>query len=172
MKNKLGIAILGIFVSIGVLFIISILRYNIKVSQSDYIPAIEMTDRKGEKVRIDTIGMNRVPKMFLFFDPDCEMCAEEIAELMNNGETLSYMDKIYVTVADSMKIADFLDNYPIDKLSNSHVLFDNTHEFLMQYTILSPPSAVLYDSNRKYITTLRGYIKIDSIQKIVNRVLK
>lgn len=108
--------------------------------------------------------------VFVFFDPDCGHCQEEISEIGAHLAQFRQASFFLVAMQDKPIIHHFLGKYGTKLLGkkNVTVLHDAKYEFIRKFSPSQYPSLFVYGPDRKLIRYLDGPKKIKTILDAVN----
>lgn len=116
---------------------------------------------------LDVINDSLFDKTFvLFFSPECEMCEDEILTIIENRKKTTNHRFIFIT-QPIMKneVPLFLETVPMNEISNSVILYDNSLKFHTLYGVTAPPALFIYDKKGRLIKSHHGYTHMELVLK-------
>ncbi|MDR2065387.1 MAG: thioredoxin family protein [Prevotellaceae bacterium] len=109
------------------------------------------------------------PAVIFFFHPDCKLCEAEISNIIERPEILCEAKVLFVSSASIEKIKTFLKKYPLQDLTDVTVVSDFRSEFKSLFNPSTIPCIYIYDRNHKLDIMIKGLLKSETIQKLINR---
>ncbi len=108
--------------------------------------------------------------VFVFFDPDCGHCQDEISDIGTYFAQFRQASFFLVAMQDKPIIYNFLGKYGtmLQGKRNVTVLHDANYEFIRKFTPSQYPSLFIYGPDRQLIRYLDGPKKIKTIIEAVN----
>lgn len=123
-------------------------RPNKKEQLEMTLPDISATDYEGNLFEINKLRKTDKTIVF-FFSPDCEHCAKEIDELLDNK---SVFDKdirfLFITTQQRKEeLGIFFETRPINKMPNTFILLDSGLYYHNIFNVTGSPSVFLFDKS-------------------------
>lgn len=128
-----------------------------------HLPAFKLPAWKGGVFSASQVPPGN-PTVVVHFDPHCDHCHYEAREALRYQETLPGT-WIWVSEAMEEEIGYFLNTYPIDTLSNHHVLLAQPGQVYQTFGLMSVPSISIYGADRRRIRSFQGETRLDLIIK-------
>ena len=102
----------------------------------------------------------------MFFSPECEMCEDEIRTIIENKNKCTNHRFIFIT-QPIMKneVPLFLETVPMNEISNSAILYDNSLKYHTLFGVTAPPALFIYDKKGRLIKSHHGYTHMELILK-------
>jgi cytochrome oxidase Cu insertion factor (SCO1/SenC/PrrC family) len=168
MKKKIILGSAGITLAV-LLVLCAVFYMKLKKAQAliENVPAIALQTPDGQTTDLTLITEGNI-SVIIFFHPQCSFCGMEMKEILAHKNELSGVNLIFVTFAQPDELTPFLDEYPMDSLSNGTVLIDHTGDFTTTYHLKSPPAGYVYDRKQKLQKTFRGTTPVSEILKITD----
>ncbi len=171
MKKKLKI-ILAVFIICIIGFlgfkIGSQLKQKKEVAERiQYIPDFSFKTLKAKTFSKKDIE-NDKPKLFIYFNSDCDFCHSEANQIQNNLEKLKDIQLIFVSFesADSIKV--FAEKYQLLNKENIILLEDEKMLFSQLFNAKSIPYMLLYSKSNQLIKKFKGATKIEHVLNALN----
>lgn len=121
---------------IGILFLlqfllgISIYLLYCKVQQTEHkkeryksVPVFQLRELNGAVVTESSLQKDQ-STLFLFFDPECDLCEEEFVQINSHKEALSGSQIVFFSVQPEDSIKNFLNRIAFGQTSNMFILSD------------------------------------------------
>jgi len=107
---------------------------------------------------------------FLFFDPGCSHCQQEVLALGKNYSSIKNINLYLIAMQEKPLINAFMDMYGhnLKGKKNVVVLHDKNYEFIGKFKPTQYPAVFVYGANKKLKTYWDGEKKIDAIIKALN----
>jgi peroxiredoxin len=125
---------------------------------NDY-PDLMLTMEDGQQVATRTLqGKN----MFIFFQPGCDHCQEEAAEIKQQLERFNAYTLYFISSGAMPEIMNFARDYGLNNQKNVKFAFTATEGVLNHYGPIQTPSVYIY-ADGKLLKSFNGQTAIDSI---------
>lgn len=103
------------------------------------------------------------PVLLMLFNPDCDHCQHETAELVKNIDKFKGIQIIMATNVGLSPIRAFIDKYGLSAYKNVEVTQD-THYFLITYYGLkSFPFLAFYNRKKELISVFQGSLPMEKV---------
>lgn len=111
---------------------------------------------------------DKVPKLFVYFNSDCDYCHSEAQQIQENLEKLKDIQLLFVSFepADSIKV--FAEKYQLLNKENITFLEDEKMIFSNLFDAKSIPFMLLYSKENQLIKKFKGATKIENVLKALN----
>jgi thioredoxin-related protein len=165
---------------IGILFLlqsllgISIYLFYCKVQQTEHkkelyksVPVFQLRELSGAVVTKSSLQEDK-STLFLFFDPECDLCKEEFVQINSHKEALSGSQIVFFSVQPEDSIKNFLNRIAFNRSSNMFILSDKNAELLKTMNIQGPPTSLIYDKKGNLIKRFDGPVKIETLIKYLS----
>ena len=108
--------------------------------------------------------------VFVFFDPGCSHCRDDIKAMGENYESIKGANFYLVKQQDGILVTDFMNTYGkgLQNKPNVTVLLDRNFEFLAKFKPDQYPAIYVYGQDRKLKAFLSGANPVEKIIKNVN----
>ena len=103
------------------------------------------------------------PKLFVYFNSECEFCQAEATAINKHLDTLKNVQLLFVSYEEPPKIKAFAKQYKLLNPTNIKFLEDKNFQFAPLFDAKGIPFMLLYDKDNKLIQKFRGVTKIDKI---------
>jgi thiol-disulfide isomerase/thioredoxin len=105
------------------------------------------------------------PVLLIFFHTECEICQEEISQLVANADKFKDISILMITYAGPEHVNKFYMDKKLDALSDLHIFLDNKMELMSRFDINIIPSVFLYNEKRELICKINGEVKMETLLK-------
>lgn len=166
MKNKKFLKIFAIVIPVLLIGILIYLFLNFqkkkeKIDALQNIPAFSVTDINGKNVTNHDIPEGK--KVLVYFNPECEYCQTEMAELSQINDKHKEIHWIMFTDKPLKEIQEFAEKYNLDKAENIKWCNDPNSEVYIKFAMKGIPYFLGYNSENKLIHRSTGAIKIEKV---------
>jgi hypothetical protein len=103
------------------------------------------------------------PVLIVRFNPDCEHCKYEIAEIANSSIPSSGIKILLISDDERDRVVKFLDTYNLLGDQNIIPLLDTAGSFRNVFGADFIPSIYIYDRDLNLIKSLQGEYKVETI---------
>lgn len=110
-----------------------------------------------------TKELPRRPVLLIFFHTECDICQDEISQLVANTDKFKDISILMITHADPEQINKFYIDEKLDALSGLHILHDSKMELMNRFDINIIPSVFLYNDEKKLIHRIKGEVKMNAL---------
>lgn len=166
MKKKLKIIIGILLISIIGYLGYSIgnkLNYKKEVAERiKTIPEFSFKTLNGKLFTQNNIS-STLPKLFVYFNSECDFCQGEAKQIKDNIEQLKNVQLLFVSFEDSKGIKTFAEKHHLVNYENIIFLEDEELQFSELFDAKSIPFMVLYSQNNQLIQKFKGATKIEKI---------
>jgi peroxiredoxin len=107
------------------------------------IPAFEITRLNGTIMTRKDIKPD-VPAVFLWFDPTCDHCQEEISDLVKHNQSLRKVQLIMVAETQLDSLIPFAHHYGVDTIAHFTMASDSQGLWKKAFKPNSPPVNFIY----------------------------
>ncbi len=164
-NNKITIALTCIFLTllISLLFLFrSGYHQTRKRTNQESLPLFGLYDLKGNIISTSDVDKGFV--LFLFYDPSCETCRDELIKININRERFQNGQIIFLSTQSKNDIETFLQTINFQVLSNMHFLIDPKGILIEKMDINHIPCAFIYKDG-KLFKKFEGYVKVETLIK-------
>ena len=136
-------------------------------AKAQSFPDFKIRLTNGKTVSSTQVSLNK-PTIIIVFSPDCGHCQVLIDGIFKNINSFKKANIILATFVQEKDIIAFEKKYQTSKYANIIVGTDTPVFFLQKYyQLTSTPFTVLYDKNRKLITSYKSeHITDDLIKQL------
>lgn len=124
------------------------------------LPNMTITLLDGSALNIKGLKGKTV---LIFFQPDCDHCQREAAEIRKNLEAFRNSTLYFITSHPRSEIEKFGNNFGLMGHSNVFFAWTSTENVLNSFGPISAPSIYLYSSDHKLIKAFNGEVKIELV---------
>lgn len=107
------------------------------------------------------------PTLLIYFSPDCELCQDEIKELLYKIDILSNTQIYLLTPMPFTELQDFNKKYNLKHYKNITIGYDFENAFYNYFKVPNFPCTIIYDTKMNLI---RIYKKPVSPEEIKNAI--
>lgn len=166
MKNKnllriFAIIIPVVLIGIMIYLFVGFQKKKEKVEALKSIPAFSVNDINGNSVTQNDIPEGN--KILVYFNPECEYCQMEMAELSQINDKYKDISWIMFTDKSLDEIRKFAEAYHLDKAENIIWCNDPGSKVYMAFGIASIPSFLGYNAENKLVHRSTGAKKIEKV---------
>jgi peroxiredoxin len=139
--------------------------------------------RSGEPVAVEAVAVNEQPaipltlldnsvrnvdeltgkNVLIFFQPDCDHCQREAAEIERNLEAFGNATLYFITSAPLEEVKPFADAYKLNGRPNVFFAFTPAAFVLNNYGPISAPSVYIYSEDHKLVKAFNGETPVGKI---------
>jgi thioredoxin-related protein len=168
-KKRLFISFILLIITFFSIFFLlqTIRRTNQKKAEYQSVPSFSLLDLGGS-MRTEKDLKRNTTTLFLFFDPECDLCHSELKEINAHSDALIQCQMIFFSTQPAGLINDFLENIAFKKTPNMFFLTDEKAELSQTMEIQGPPTAIIYDKSGKLIKRFSGPVKIETLIKYLS----
>jgi len=164
MKIKI---IIGLFIVLLLLGLTVFFLFN-KIQKTQYkkesyqsIPSFQITDINGHIVT-EAILQDSQTVMFMYFNPDCDLCRKEIIGIKENESVLSQGQIIFFSESPADSIQQFLRTIDLEPLPNMLFLPDENAILVNKMEVKTTPTIYIYRQGRLF-KRFDGPVKIETL---------
>jgi len=106
---------------------------------------------------------NGKASLFVYFDPDCEFCQQQIKSILKNIMELRNTSIYLITPASLSGLRHFYNQYNLGSYSDITVAQDFLYNFYRTFKVSSFPNIVIYNQNKMLVTLYQGEVPIKMI---------
>lgn len=159
--KKMNIIRRGMFILMCVCFLMT------ESGFAQSFPDFNIRLTNGKVLSSNQVSLNK-PKIIIVFSPDCGHCTLLMNDIFKNITSFKKTHLIMATFVQNKDIINFEKKYKTANYPNITVGTDMPVFFLQKYyKLTSTPFTVLYDKNRKLITSYKSEKIIDDLIKQV-----
>ena len=153
--------VLSLLVGSGVFLSKKIQRTQQKKEVYSSLPEFQLPDIEGRIVtRESVMGHHNV--LFLYFNPDCDLCRDELTEISLNQLDLETGLMVFFSVLPSDSINRFLEDIDFIQASNMLFLSDEKEILCSQLEVKMSPTVYMYRKG-KLFRRFDGPVKIETL---------
>lgn len=171
MKPFLKIALLILIVAgLGFLIYFAIQRANEPTTGRkaiENIPAFEITRLDGTTMTRKNIRPD-LPSVFLWFDPTCDHCQQEITDLVKNQASLRKVQLILVAETPVDLLVPFAHHYGVDTIPHFIMASDSKGLWKKAFKPNSPPVNFIYSKKGILMEKVTGECTASMLLKKIN----
>jgi len=146
MKIKIitGLFVVLLLLGLTVFFLfIKIQKTQHKKEVYQSIPTFQISDINGQIVTEAFLQDSRIV-MFVYFNPDCDLCRDEIIQIKENESALSQGKIIFFSESYSDSIQQFLRTIDFKPPSNMLFLSDEKALLIRKMNVMTNPTIYIY----------------------------
>jgi len=126
------------------------------------IPEFSFKTLRGEKFSQKDLN-STLPKLFIYFNSECEYCQGEAQQIHRNLEKLKNIQVVFISFESAKEIETFAEKYNLINIENIIFLEDGKLEFYEIFDANTIPFMLLYSKDNQLIQKFKGAIKIEKI---------
>ena len=164
MKKKNTVVLVCILLLLGLSFFIvfnKVQRKQQKKENYQLIPSFQISDINGHIITEDLLQKYRTI-MFLYFNPDCDLCQDEIKQIKENESALSQGAIVFFSESPADSIRQFLRTIDFNPPSNMLFLSDEKVILIRKMEVITTPTVYIYRQNQ-LIKRFDGPVKIETL---------
>lgn len=170
-KKIILVTVVLIAIVIVTLFVVQFVKYNRKLASIQSLPSIELQTLDSLSWNIATLAETNRMTVIICFHPDCEFCGMEADEIMKYYKDLGDVNLLFVTFASKKETAAFLEQYPLDTISNARVMLDPNFDFFNTLDVEAPPMCFIYDKRLQLVERLKGAVTVEKLKLYIEKCL-
>ena len=170
MKVKTGIILFFVLLSLGLsLYFLYNQVQQIKHKKEIYttVPTFRLSDINGNVITESDLQKN-IPTLFLFFNPDCELCREEMVEIQLHQDAFSICQMVFFSPVPASEMIYFLADIHFSPLSNMLFLADEDEDLTKKMEVRTAPASYSYNRKAQLIKRFNGPVKIETLIKYLS----
>lgn len=99
---------------------------------------------------------NNLPKLFIYFNSECEFCNAEAGKIQENLERLKNVQLLFISHEEINGIINFAKKHQLENKPNIIFLSDSKLEFSELFDAKTLPFMLLYSKENKLIKKFKG----------------
>ncbi|MFN3403949.1 MAG: redoxin domain-containing protein [Cytophagaceae bacterium] len=107
--------------------------------------------------------------LLMYFDPTCEICHNEIMQIMNNLEELEETEIILISPHPKTEIEKFAEKFQLQEKKQVVILMDREGNFPKQFKAETFPAIFLYNTDRILVGDFDSYADFNEIKAEFNQ---
>jgi peroxiredoxin len=131
------------------------------------IPAFQLPDIYGNTITESSLQKN-TSILFLFFNPDCELCREEMEQINLNQAAFAHYPMVFFSTLPADILTLFLDEINFVPSSNMLFLVDENEDLTNKMEVHNSPTSYIYNQQGKLIKRFAGPVKIETLIKYLS----
>ena len=161
MKSIIAILFLVVIIGLSVFFLFEKVRQK-EQKQEVYlsIPEFQLLDIYGNRITNKNLKQETV--MFLFFNPDCDLCEEEIRQIQVYQADFSQSQIVFFSPVSTNVILRFLQKINFTPTQNILFLSDENEFLTDKMDVKTTPAVYIYRKG-KLIKRFDGSVKIETL---------
>jgi len=164
MKIKIitGLFVVLLLLGLTVFFLfIKIQKTQHKKEVYQSIPSFQIPDINGQIVTESLLKENR-SVIFVCFDPDCDLCRDEIIQIKENESALLQVKIVFFSESPADSIQQFLRTIDFKPPSNMLFLSDEKAVLIRKMNVMTTPTIYIYRQGQ-LIKRFNGPAKIETL---------
>ena len=126
------------------------------------IPAFQLPDINGNVITEADLQKN-IPTLFLSFNPDCELCREEMKQIQLHQDAFSFYQIVFFSNTPDIEMNSFINEIHFLFRSNMFFLIDEDEILTKKMEVKTAPSSYIYNSQGQLIKRFDGPVKIETL---------
>lgn len=161
-KNIIGLLFVLLLLGLTAFFLFNRIRQTQdkkEVYQS--IPSFQIPDINGQIVS-ERLLKEYQAVMFIYFNPDCDLCRDEITQIKENESVLSRGKIVFFSEQPANSIRQFLRTIDFEPPSNMLFLPDEKAILIRKMEVMTTPTIYIYRQGQ-LIKRFNGPVKIKTL---------
>jgi len=104
-----------------------------------------------------------IPTLFLSFNPDCELCREEMKQIQLHQDAFSFYQIVFFSNTPDIEMNSFINEIHFLFRSNMFFLIDEDEILTKKMEVKTAPSSYIYNSQGQLIKRFDGPVKIETL---------
>jgi hypothetical protein len=152
-------------------FSILVLRKNQQVEQKkevyQSIPDFHLADITGKIITKSSLQKNK-SALFLAFNPDCDLCREELNQIKLNQEAFSPFQIVFFSPASAEEIKNLLNEIDFVPSPSMFFLIDEQEILTDKIELKMFPTSCIYNAQGNLIKRFDGQVKVETLLKYLS----
>jgi AhpC/TSA family. len=132
------------------------------------IPDIKLINTYYDTVSLDSLAQGAKHYIFVFYSPGCMFCEHEAADLSRNRAEFRDSKVLFITQEPVDSAMVYGIRYRLISVDNFYILADTTKSVLPRFGIKAIPTTLIYNEERKFVTSFEGEVNAKRILKILS----
>lgn len=132
--------------------------------EKEKMPKFSYHTLNGKKFTNRNLESNKT-YLFVYFNPLCDLCKEEIGDIAENINNLEEVQILLVSPNQISEIEQFRDSFGLEQISQITILHDFEDSFYLEFGAIGYPNSYIYNSNKelvRYFDHATGFREIKS----------
>jgi peroxiredoxin len=164
------IAILLLAAAVGAVSFFAVRAKSLQQSRQKsygHLPAFCLPDIEGKTISNADLQENKTA-LFLFFEPGCHLCHEEMEQISSMKDDFSGCQMVFFSLLPPQNIANFLEETGFSASSEMFFLADENAELYSKLDVRSSPTACIYGKNGDLLKRFDGPVKAETLLKYLS----
>ena len=131
------------------------------------IPVFQLPDIHGNIID-NSMLQSDVSTLFVFFDPGCNPCREEMTQINAMRNNFSSSQLVFFSMLPAEDIKTFFVEIDFTLLSNMYFLIDRNGELIDKMDIKSSPASYIYNEKGELTKQFDGPVKAETLIKYLS----
>lgn len=167
-KNSIVLGSIVLLLGLSVFFLFhKIQENNSKKEGYHTIPVFRLPDINGNPVT-ESVLQKKVSTLFMSFNPDCDLCVEEIKQIQLNQDAFSFYQMVFFSALPVEKISSFLSQIQFEPSENMFFLVDENGKLTNKMEVKTSPTVYIYNRKGVLIKRFDGPVKIETLIKYLS----
>jgi peroxiredoxin len=162
------IKVILILVAVLLTVVLSVFFLSNKIHQTQQkkavyntLPIFQLPDINGKMITESDLQSNK-PVLFLYFNPDCELCREEFIQIKFNQDAFRNFQIVFFSSTFPNTIIQFLHEIDFIPTPNMLFLIDDREELADKMEVKTSPASYIYQQG-KLVKRFDGSVKIETL---------
>jgi thiol-disulfide isomerase/thioredoxin len=161
-KNIIGLLFVLLLLGLTVFFLFNKIQQTQQKKEAYHsIPGFRIPDINGHIITESPLQEYRTI-MFLYFNPDCDLCRDEMIQIKENEQALSQGKIIFFSESPADSIRQFLQTIDFEPLSNMLFLPDENAILINKMEVRGTPTVYIYREGQLF-KRFDGPVKIETL---------
>ena len=161
-KNIISLLFVLLLLGLTVFFLFNkIQKTQLKKEVYSSIPSFQILDINGAIIKEASLQEYRTV-MFLYFNPDCDLCRDEIIQIKKNKSAFSQGKIVFFSESPADSIRRFLQTIDFEPLPNMLFLPDENAILINKMEVKTAPTIYIYRQGQLF-KRFNGPVKIETL---------
>lgn len=141
-----------------------------KQGEKEKMPKFSYHTLNGKKFTYRNLDSDKT-YLFVYFNPLCDLCKEEIEDITENIENLEDVQILLVSPNQVNEIEQFSESFGLGKFSQITILHDYDDTFYLEFGAIGYPNLYIYNSNKELVRYFDHATGFPEIKNAITPVL-
>jgi len=161
-KNVIGFIFILFLLGLSLFLLYNKIHKNQQNKEAyNSIPNFRISDINGQSITEATL-QNYQTVMFIYFNPDCDLCREEMIRIKENKAALSQGEIVFFSILPADSIRQFLQTIDFEPASNMLFISDEKAALVRKMEANTTPTIYIYRQG-KLFKRFNGPVKIETL---------
>lgn len=141
-----------------------------RVKEKEKMPKFTYYTLAGKKYSNNDLANNQ-NYLFVYFNPLCELCKEEVEDILENIEDLEEVQVLLVSPSQLSEIEVFKEYFKLSDYKQITILHDAEDRFYLEFGAIGYPNMYLYNNKQELVQYFDHAIGFHEIRNALKPVL-